>query len=157
MFPILENTVTKVEQKELLVAQKQTLTDIYVSLQGQSQSVAYQVFMSEATKVGINTFETKDAVETSFKKKGEIANTVLSIMKQEIMLEDICYDTDGNVVTEAEYNAIPLTSTELKEAVYQFFPDCSKTALEYNVAKIIAYADGTGTCSYAKFLTFFKD
>jgi hypothetical protein len=136
MFPILATNKEAVIQVELTVEEKKSLTDIYVGIGQHSKSIALELFLNEAFKQNIRKPENNDAVKRSFVKKGEIANKVIKLMSSE----------------EA-----PKTLANLKARTFAEFPDCTQEALEYNVSKIVAWANGIGNGTFEQFLEYFKD
>jgi len=85
---------------------------------------------------------------TSYHKKIAINEKVTEIMQGQCV--------KGETEEGVEYYPVPTTKTALVSIAYSFFPDCSKESFEYNISKIIAWADGTGECTTTKFFNYFK-
>ena len=94
-------------------------------------------------------------IVATINKIKKIKHSVQQIMKEEILIspEESHYDeeTGENVIdTPALYNAKPVLRGELTDLTEAIYPECSKTALDYAVDKIIDNATSAGTWSAFK-------
>ncbi len=153
-FEIINKETTPVEPYALTVEKKKALTDVFI------QSTSLEDYYHKTVLAGCHYDRT--AITSSYNKKIAINKHVLKLMRCEVLISEAEYETNedtGETVCnkEAVYNTQPTSLTILRTEAYLAFPDCSKTAFDYNVGKIVDWSDGTGTCDFNQFKTYFNE
>lgn len=151
---IKKEEVVAVEPVSLTVTEKKALTDVFI------ESSNLEDFYHKTVLAGCHY--DRLAITNSYNKKVAINDYVLKLMRGQVLISEAEYelneDTGENtLVKEAVYNTQPATREILKAEAYLGFPDCAKTAFEYNIDKIIANADGDGSCTFETFKSYFNE
>ena len=145
---IVKKDVVKTKVVVLTTEQKKRLPDLYLQTSGDVTATKHLI-----GKIRVSS----SLILQSFNIKKAIFNHVKQLMTGAAVVSPAVYDQEGVKKQDVVYNIIPTTKTELLKEAYKWFPDCVKEPFGYNIDMIVKYADGTGTCSWEKFITLFKE
>jgi hypothetical protein len=135
-------------------AVKQKITDLYIA--GNKTALAiHHAYIKGGFAKTIGVLPTRSQIKYSLSRKKLVSDWVYRYLQGSIIIQEEVshFDEESGtkiIDTPKEYNAIPSTVTELKNAAKSHFTNCTVGALEYFIDKLIDYskADGTGDLQF---------